>query len=152
MGQWNVVSGFIHEDPYRTLPDQIVESMNDAALARLPDQDAYPPLTRDLFFLPPKDASPRPYRGRTIAIAWSSSAGLEDFEAWRTKLEALLREMIWDHALVTVTTESWGDFVMRWDALRTSADDASPVAAWKTKAWQLDTAAPLESPKLGFDG
>jgi hypothetical protein len=151
MGHVNTIAGFIHEGVYRHVPADVIRARNDGAIARLPKEDVWPPLTRDLFFVPATDAYPPPYRGRAIAVAWSSNQGLDSFEAWRTKLEALFREMIWHHALVTVTTEWWGDYMMRWEADGRDAGDVSPVARWTTTAWDLKTATRIEPPLLGFD-
>lgn len=152
MGQVNTIAGFLHEPSYVGWPaDASIRATNEAAISRLPREDAWPPLSRDAFFFPLDDAPPGlAYRGRAIAIAWSSNQLLDSFEAWRAKFERLLREMYWDRAVLTVTTEWWGDYVISWTA-EGPADEPSPVSEWTLEAWRLDPPARIDPPRLGFD-
>lgn len=101
--------------------------LNDEALSALPQEDAWPFLSRSMFALTPASQS---YDCRLIHFAASMKGAEEAWSEWLAKFEALLRRMSWVTADVHLRTEHFGDHSYWW-----AAADAVPgraVTAWKS--------------------
>jgi hypothetical protein len=90
---------------------------NLATIAALPTSsrdDAYPPLTRDMFSIP----SETPGYGSVVTAFGASFYQIEtDWPAWLGKFEGLLRRLYWDNVEVHLRTELVGDHHYQWRIL-----------------------------------
>ena len=107
MGHFTIVHGYIHawEDFFEE---------NAEIIARLPEEDTWPWLTRDLFVVPQRTHS---YSRQIISFGTMYDGVEGEWEAWLTKFERLLRRMYWDDAHVYLKTELWGDYHYVWEII-----------------------------------
>jgi hypothetical protein len=101
--------------------------MNETVLFSLPDEDAWPFLSRSMFAITPVAQS---YDCRLIHFAASMKGIEEAWPEWLGKFEALLRRMSWVSAAVYLSTENFGDHRYWWAA--TDPMPGGPVTLWDT--------------------
>ena len=97
------------------------------AIAALPEQDARPYLTRDMFALPSLKHS---YYDQLISFGLVYNRVEGCWPQWLEKFEALLRAMHWDVAHVYLETDLWGSYHFVWERSSEEAGDP-PGEEWK---------------------
>lgn len=88
---------------------------NEEALRSLPEEDRYPPLTRNMFALTATDY-PQPgfYKYQMIHFGASLKEDGEEWDVWLKKFERLLARLEWDKAELHLSLEVRGRFDYTW--------------------------------------
>jgi len=92
--------------------------LNYAAVAALPAEDDYPPLTRGMLTVPMDFGRPRSafFREQVIHFGTSFNHLSQSWHLWLEKFEDLLRRLYWSEARVHLQVELNGEFDYRWQA------------------------------------
>lgn len=115
MGTESVVLGYIAE-PWIANDDrnEHFRDWNRRILAELPQQDAWPPLSRELFAWTALDPLRGGYRGSVIHFAGRFKSIEQEWGEWLSKYEQLLGRLFWESSVVYLHTELAGDFKFEW--------------------------------------
>ena len=113
--------------------------LNCKVIEKLPDQDTYPPLIRDMFKCPTPPFNrnnPILYRNQIIHFGASFNHFNTGYEDWLIKFEALLKQMYWYKAIVHLEMEMFGNFEFKWEAssnsiIKFGLEKPEPVTDWK---------------------
>ena len=91
---------------------------NLAAVEALPADDAYPPLTREIFAVPMDYARPGSafYREQVMHFGASFSHLSEFWHIWLEKFEGLLQRLYWSEVRLHLWIELHGEYNYRWVA------------------------------------
>ncbi|PKL80276.1 MAG: hypothetical protein CVV27_00675 [Candidatus Melainabacteria bacterium HGW-Melainabacteria-1] len=113
--------------------------LNRQALARLPIDDDYPFFTREMFSFPEPLRVENSFESLVVHFGLSlKSAGpiveSEDWLAWRSKFEHLLRQMYWIEAVMHLKCELYGDYSCYWTPDKFAFD--APVSNWSYRMFQ----------------
>lgn len=103
-----------------------------AVINALPEQDAWPYLTRDLFSIPTREHS---YWDHLITFGTVYNGVERAWQEGLEKFEALLQRLDWDEAHVYLETELWGSYHYRWKRTSTEVPqengDVMSVSGWE---------------------
>jgi len=98
----------------------------------LPEQDAWPYLTRDLFAIPAREHS---YWDHLVTFGTIYNGVERAWEEWLEKFEALLQRLDWDEAHVYLQTDAWGSYDYHWKRTYTEVPqedgDAIVISGWE---------------------
>lgn len=144
MGERTSISGHIQEPWYTPggyAEIRVFREANSAVLRSLPTADNWPFLHRSMFVRSrqgPSGASSS-FRGTVVHYGGSFSGLHHDLAEWKSKFEALLRRMYWEHAALLVVTEYMGTHHYRWSPTREAqqamlAPTFQPVIAWELES------------------
>jgi hypothetical protein len=143
----NILIGYIEElRPDWRPGESFVWEANDAALAALPEDDAWPPLVRAMFSVTgPDELHGSHRRRRLIHFAGHLNHFIRDLGEWLDKFERLLRTLYWTRAEVLVLN-CWSGPPVRLMYSVTSETikgyDENPPRlpqAWEMRGGQLNT-------------
>ncbi|MGQ2993491.1 hypothetical protein [Variovorax sp.] len=126
MGHQTLVYGAIevfHSRPSK--PD--ADTLNDAALLALPEQDEWPFLVRSMFSMTSSVEVNVAYTFRVIHFGASFKAIELEWEAWLVKFERLLESLDGIAAVVHLETELVGNHRYTWQRKTDSIDSWPPV-------------------------
>lgn len=91
---------------------------NRDVLLDLPGNDTWSFLTRDMFSIPPDQASGTGYFTDVIHFGASYRAIEYEWEQWIAGFEGVLKRMYWVSAIVHLQTELSGDHTFTWESDR----------------------------------
>lgn len=109
MSDANLLIGYVAEPLQKFQPNpDFFRASNNAALARLPADDSWPPLCRSLFAVTGDDALHGSYKHqRLIHFAGRFNHLINHFDEWLDKFDRLLKLLYWLEAEISITPE-WG--------------------------------------------
>lgn len=159
MGHESIVYGYIEGAPHH--PELRLHRLNAAVIKRLPIEDEWPPLTRQMFCLPCGRPAQGTYRSQIIHFGGSFKSIEWEWEEWLEKFEALLQRLYWWSATVHLKTElSVGDHSYTWQAnndaiSRLYSLPPQPITRWEfmggPRGWAWDTKLPKPPAQVPLD-
>lgn len=106
MGLESVVYGMIRGRAYHVDRRNALHELNEIALNKLPTKDEWPFLTRGMFSFVPHDSAPFGiYKSQIIHFGASFKSLEDEWPAWITKFEALLKTLYFDTATLHLNSE-----------------------------------------------
>ena len=113
MAQQSIIYGYIQGAEWMSSDIHRLHRLNREIIAGLPEKDAFPPLTRQMFAAPSEGNDPAS-RGQIIHFGASIYEVELEWRKWLEKFEALLRKLYWFNAVVHLRTEMIGDHEYDW--------------------------------------
>lgn len=134
MGHESIIYGRIEGPGWRPEDFGRLHRLNREMIASLPEEDDWPFLTRGMFAVP-DDSRQGTYRTQVIHFGASLKEVEDDWAAWLSKFEALLRRLFWVSAKLHLEAERGGSHTYQWVAEpdqidRWLGEPPLPVARW----------------------
>ena len=93
----------LNNDPY------LYHKLNRLAIDALTISDTHPTFSRAMFNMPPLSYDAGCYKNQIISFGASIKELEDQWAAWLTKFEGLLRHMYWEKAVVYLDSERYGE-------------------------------------------
>lgn len=147
MSNPGILIGYLHEAlaTYRPHDEGFFERANDVVLASLPDDDAWPPLSRAMFSVTGEGWARGSFRNRRlIHFAGHFNFIANDLHPWLDKFEDVLRKLYWRRAEVMLLEDYCSpplsiSYTASPDAIvGYSSPDPRPPQRWGVKLYILD--------------
>lgn len=117
MERESIVYGCIRDLPFGDDNEcRLRRLQNQRVINRLPDQDDWPFLSREMFASTGDQPVFGTYQTQVIHFGASYAAVEYEWELWMQKFEELLRKMYWVSATVHLETELSGNHIFQWDS------------------------------------
>lgn len=135
MTQQSILYGYIQGAEWMSSDLHKLHRMNRQIIGALPENDAFPYLTRAMFSIPGDEPPQGTYRSQIIHFAASMKEVELEWKKWLEKFEAMLRKLYWFSAMVHLRAEVLGDYDYEWtvDAnqiVNYLKDDPKPPTNW----------------------
>ena len=144
MSHETVVYGFVEGATFRPPDYRRLQKANLIVLHNLPVDDAFPPLSRDMFSCTPLESSGT-FRAQVIHFGGSMNGlNYEAVPEWIDKFEALLRQMYWFEATAHIWTDYIDGAYQYWwkasDEILKSyqTEEPKPTVEWERKRLHCD--------------
>ncbi len=116
MERESIVYGCIRDLPFGDARDcRLRRLQNQRVINRLPDQDEWPFLSREMFAVSGDAPVFGTYQTQIIHFGASYAAVEYEWELWMRKFEELLAKMYWVSATVHLETELSGNHTFHWE-------------------------------------
>ena len=138
MSQQSIIYGYIQGAEWMSSDFHRLHRLNREVIAKLPQTDPFPHLTRGMFAVP-EDPAPGAQGSQIIHFGVSIKEVEREWRKWLEKFEALLHRLFWFNAVVNLQGEMVGDFEYEWTV------DANQIVHYFNDP-------PLPATKWFFDG
>ena len=121
MSHETIIYGYLEGATWRKEEYRKYQRKNLEIIARLPDDDEWPYLTRTMFSTSDPDNRQGTFRRHILHFGTSvKEGGFTQRDMWISKFERLLSDLYWHSVIVHFNTDVYGQYLYEWTVKRDS--------------------------------